>query len=146
MFNQSWGIEHAHDRHLTSKVCCVSNTISMLYCTVSRQHYLMHLIRQMAENPSLPMMLCVYDLIDPSRSSILLCSLLVFCFTSSYMLLAFNVLSSSPRKHLDYTIAASTDHPTPVLTPHNRDDTLSSHQAVGRDLLGAASCFKRPEP
>ena len=58
-----------------------------------------------------------------------------------------SVVSASPSagKNLDYSVSSRTDDPSPILTPHDRADALSTHQPVTGYFLCTASFLERPE-
>jgi len=49
------------------------------------------------------------------------------------------------RENLDNSIAASADDPPTVLAPDNGTYTLTAHDAVTGNFLGATSSFEGPE-
>jgi len=58
---------------------------------------------------------------------------------------AGRVLSLS-SEDLHDPIAPCADDPSPILAPDHGAHTLTPHQTMAGDLLGAASRFKTPEP
>ena len=51
----------------------------------------------------------------------------------------------SPGKNLDNAIAATTNNPPAVLAPDNGTNTLTTHDAMARDILDTRPLLERPE-